>query len=155
MDADNLAQMGAPAAVADAPAGGPARHAGSASRVASNAAWNMAAELVGKVASFALVVVLARELGARQYGSFSFGLAFIPLFLQLARWGIYTATIRAVAAAPTDRQAFSETVVNGLAARAALAVMGLVVSVALCPLFVHGRDPLLAVAIIAVALVID
>lgn len=124
-------------------------------RIAANAAWVMGAELVGKVASFVLVVVLARGLGATQYGYFTFGMAFIPLFLQLARWGIDTTTIRAITSAPDDDHAFSAAFVNGLAARSALAVAGVAISVVLSPLFVHGRQPLEAVAIVAGALLID
>lgn len=125
---------------------------GAGGRVVRNAAWVMSAELIGKVASFALVVVLARDLGARSYGYFNFGLAFVPLFLQLARWGVDTSITRIVSANPDD---LSKAFVNGFAIRLTLSVTATIVAIALCPLFIPSHSAFLAVAIIGVALLFD
>ena len=120
--------------------------------LAGNAAWMVGANVVSKLASFVLVVVLARGLGPRQYGYFAFALAFVPLFLQLARWGIDVVTVRQVAA---DRTALSRVFVNGLAARVALALGAALAAAALSIFFVDGKGPLLAVSIVAAALFLD
>ncbi|HZQ27323.1 MAG TPA: flippase [Acidimicrobiales bacterium] len=125
---------------------------GAGGRVVRNAAWVMSAELIGKVASFILVVVLARDLGARSYGYFNFGLAFVPLFLQLARWGVDTSITRIVSADPEE---LSKAFVNGFAIRLTLSVTATVVAIALCPLFIPNSGAFLAVAIIGVALLFD
>jgi O-antigen/teichoic acid export membrane protein len=126
--------------------------AGGTQGVASNAAWLMAAELVGKVASFVLVVILARGLGPRQYGYFAFTLAFLPLFLHLARWGIDVATLRHIS---LRRHEFSPVFVNGAVLRVALAVIATMVALALAPLFVDNRTAFAVAVVVGAALLLD
>src|SRR5688572_14111952 len=125
---------------------------GGSQGVASNAAWLMAAELVGKVASFVLVVILARGLGPRQYGYFAFTLAFLPLFLHLARWGIDVASLRRIA---LRRDEFSTTFVNGGALRLGLAVAAAVTGLALAALFVDNRNAYEVAVVVGLALLLD
>lgn len=120
--------------------------------VASNAAWLMAAELVGKMASFVLVVILARGLGPRQYGYFAFTMAFLPLFLHLARWGIDVASLRRIT---LRREEFSPMFVNGGVLRVALAVIATVVGLALAALFVDNRAAFEVVVVVGLALLLD
>src|SRR3954470_4969954 len=83
--------------------------------VARNALWYAAADLVGKLASFVLVVVVARGLGTQQYGYFTFGLSLVPLFMTLATWGVDLATVRQLARNPEQ---ISEVYASGLVLRA-------------------------------------
>ena len=126
--------------------------AGTGSRVAANAAWIMVGDLFGKVASFVLVVILARGLGQAQYGDFNFGLSFIALFLQLARWGVEVTTVRVVSADPEE---LSEAFVNGLAVRSVLSLLALAAAVALSPFFVKDSQTIVAVMILGGALFLD
>lgn len=119
---------------------------------ASNAAWFMAADLVGKGAGFVLVVVVARGLGTRQYGYFAFALAFVPLFLQLARWGLDTATVRQLA---DDPERLSPVVVNAGVLRVVLAAVASLAAVAVAVLMVDGGTARTAVAVLGGALFVD
>lgn len=120
--------------------------------VASNAAWLMTAELVGKLASFVLVVILARGLGPRQYGYFAFTLAFLPLFLHLARWGIDVASLRRIA---LRREEFSSSFVNGAVVRVTLAVIATVAGLGLAALVVDNRTAYEVAVVVGLALLLD
>lgn len=120
--------------------------------MATNFAWLMTAELVGKVSGFVLVVILARGLGPRQYGYFAFALAFVPLFLHLARWGIDVASLRRVSVRIED---FSKVFVNGGVLRLGLAAGATVVALLLLPLFVSGGDAVQVVIVLSFALLLD
>lgn len=120
--------------------------------MATNFAWLMTAELVGKLSGFVLVVILARGLGPRQYGYFAFALAFVPLFLHLARWGIDVASLRRVSVNTED---FSKVFVNGGVLRLGLAVSATVVALLLLPFFVAGGEGVQVVLVLSVALLLD
>ncbi|MDQ1466032.1 MAG: hypothetical protein QOH10_447 [Actinomycetota bacterium] len=121
-------------------------------RFVGNALWLFGAELVSKLASFVLVVIVARGLGVRDYGYFVFALAFIPLFLMFGQGCIDSIMVRDLS---TRREDLERLFVNGLAARAALAAVGLVVAIVLSPFLVGESGPFLAVVIIGAALFLD
>ena len=97
-------------------------------RFAGNALWLMSGEAVGKVASFLFVVIVARGLGAAQYGYFNFALSFMPLFLMLGADGIEFTLIREIA---RDKTRLSELFVTGLVLRVGLGLIALASSIAL------------------------
>jgi O-antigen/teichoic acid export membrane protein len=121
-------------------------------RFLGNTAWLVSAEMISKVASFVLVIIVARGLGAESYGLFAFALAFIPLFLMFGRGCVDTMVVRDLS---VNRDTLPETFVNGLAARLALVVVGLVLAFLFSPLFVSSSGALLAVLILGVALLLD
>jgi O-antigen/teichoic acid export membrane protein len=124
----------------------------SARYVAGNAAAALAGEIVSKAAGFLLVVILARNLSEVDYGYFFFGISFVPLLLQFARWGLSLVTVREVAA---DRTKLSSVFVNGFAVRLMLAGLAAGLACLLVPLFIETPTGILAVSIIAVALFLD
>ncbi|HEX2040660.1 MAG TPA: flippase [Acidimicrobiales bacterium] len=119
--------------------------------VASNAAWLMIADIVGKASNFVLVVIVARELGPRQYGDFAFAFAFLPLFLHLARWGIDLTSLRRL----STGEDFSRVFVNAAALRIGFALAATGVAFALVPLFVGDATAVLVVLVVGAALWLD
>ena len=126
----------------------PVRRAG----LLANVGWMVVAEAVGKVASFAFVLVVARGLGLSAYGTFNFALSFVPLFLLLASSGLNVAVLREVA---TDESRVSPIVASALRPRLGLLAVAYAASLAVAPLLVDGRESLLAVALVGAALVCD
>lgn len=121
-------------------------------RVATNTAWLLAAEILSKVASFALLVILARGLGQAELGLFVFAISFFPLFLMFASWGIDTAVIREVSG---DRDRISAFFSSGLVLRAVLGFLALALGMAVTPFLVQGHGVLVGVGLIGVALLLD
>ena len=118
---------------------------------AGNALWLLIAEATGKVASFVFVVVVARNLGAGDYGAFAFAIAFMAPFYRLSSWGVDSVTISEVA---KDHAEAVRILPAGLAVRSALGLLALLVALGIAPLFVDGR-PLAALAVLGVALLLD
>ena len=121
-------------------------------RVAGNAAWYAAADLIGKVASFVLAVVLAKHLGAREYGYFTFAISFFPLFLVLAQWGIEVSVMHEVAKDPSS---LGRVYGSALRLRVILDLAALAVATGLMPLVAREGAPLLAIAVVGGALLLD
>jgi O-antigen/teichoic acid export membrane protein len=119
---------------------------------AGNALWMLVAELVAKVASFALVVFLARGLGQVQYGYFIFAISFVPIFLMVGALGVDIAVVREVA---RDHARLSEFFASGLVIRGASGIVALVAAGVVGALLVDDRQALAAVLIVGAALFID
>jgi O-antigen/teichoic acid export membrane protein len=60
---------------------------GGARRILLNASYRSFADLGGKVASFVLYVVMARRLGASEYGVFTFALSYVTIVTVLGDFG--------------------------------------------------------------------
>jgi O-antigen/teichoic acid export membrane protein len=123
-----------------------------AGRLAGNAFWTLAGHLAGKGAGFAFVVIVARGLGAREYGAFNFALSFVALFLLAGSYAIEPAVIREVA---RSRERLSEVFASGLLLRGTLAVAAFGLAVLFSPFLVEGGRSLAVVAILGVALCLD
>jgi polysaccharide transporter, PST family len=123
-----------------------------ARRYAANAAWLLLAQVAAKGASFVFVVVVARSLGARDFGLFSFALAFVPLFLVFGRLGLETTVVREIA---RDRNRLSELFASGLALRVSLGLVGLAIALATGPLFLDGGRAWAVLAVVGAALLLD
>lgn len=71
-------------------------------RVARNTAFSAAGDLVSKLASLVFFVVLARTLGAEDFGHYTFALAVTVLLTSLAGFGTDTLLTRQVARDPDE-----------------------------------------------------
>lgn len=121
-------------------------------RYAHNAVWLLVGEVGGKVASLVFVVIVARSLGATQYGYFSFALSYAGIFLLFGAWGIRAALLRDLA---RDRDRISELFASGLVLRTAFGAVGMIAALALSPVFVNVKDAFLAVLIVGTAVFLD
>lgn len=119
---------------------------------ASNAFWMLLSDLFSKVASFILVVIIARGLGAEEYGYFNFAVSFVPIFLFLGTLGVDVEVFRAIA---RDRSKLSPVFASGLVLRAVFGLLALLMSAAIGWLMLDGGDALLALLVVAFALFLD
>ena len=119
---------------------------------AGNAFWMLASDLVSKVASFVLVVILARGLGAEQYGYFNFAVSFVPIFLVVGSLGVDVGVIRDVA---RNRDRVSRVFASGLTLRAGFGVIALVLSGAIGLIVLDQRQALVALLVVGAALFLD
>ena len=97
----------------------------SSQRILANTGWRATAEIGSKLATLALVVVMARELGDAGFGVFTFGFAFATLVTALAGFGQDVVLIREVA---RDPGRFHRYFFNTLVLKSTLAVPALLVS---------------------------
>lgn len=124
----------------------------SARRLAGNALWLVAAEVVSKVASLVFVVIVARAIGVREYGYFTFATSFVPLFLVFGSLGLHAAVVRGIS---RDRTRLAEVFVSGLWMRLVTGVLALALSVLLAPSFLDSPDAVWTVGVVGTALLID
>jgi O-antigen/teichoic acid export membrane protein len=96
-------------------------------RILANTAWRGIAEIGSKLATLALVVVMARKLGEAGFGVFTFGFAFATLVTALAGFGQDIVLIREVA---RDHRRLDRYFFNTLVLKSVLAVPALLVSAA-------------------------
>jgi O-antigen/teichoic acid export membrane protein len=127
-------------------------HAPAPRGFARNAAFLLVAEATGKVASLLFVIVVARVLGARDYGAFAFAVAFVAPFYRLSYWGVDSIVIADVA---RDRSKVAEIFPAGLVLRAGFGLVALLVAIALAPIFISGHTAVLAFVIVGSALLLD
>lgn len=85
----------------------------------TNAAWRAFADVGSKLASVALFVVMARELGDEGFGVFTFALMYATLFAALAHFGQDAVLIREVA---RDRSLLDRYFANTVALKLLLSV---------------------------------
>jgi O-antigen/teichoic acid export membrane protein len=126
--------------------------AGYSRKFVGNAAWMLTGQAVGKVASFVLVVIIARGLGPTEYGIFNFAQSFVPLFLTFGTWGLELAVVREATRA---LERVSELFSSGFLVRISLASLALAASVGLTPLLTDGNQAFYAVAVLGLALFLD
>lgn len=107
-----------------------------AGRILANTAWRGIAEIGSKVATLALIVVIARRLGDAEFGVFTFGFAFANLVTALGGFGQDVVLIREVA---RDRRQLHRYFFNTLFLKSALAVP--VALLASAATFALGVDP--------------
>jgi O-antigen/teichoic acid export membrane protein len=126
--------------------------AGPGSSLAGNSIWTLLAHGVSKIASLVFVAVVARSLSRVDYGYFNFALAFVPLFLVLGIWSLDAVVIRDIA---RDRSRASTVFMSGLIARVGLGLAALVLAIVVTPWFVDGSTPMIAIAVVGAALLLD
>jgi len=123
-----------------------------ARRFAANVLWMLISSGAGKVAGFVFVAIVARGLGATDYGYFNFAVSFVPLFLMFGSWGIGIMVTSEVA---RDHDRLSEVFASGFVLRIGLAFVGLLLALAAAPLLVHNETAFLTVAIVGLSLFLD
>jgi len=146
--------MRQPGEFPDAPSGASSHpdQPGGTRAFAHNAFWMLLSDLTSKVASFILVIIIARGLGAEEYGYFNFAVSFVPIFLFLGTLGVNVEVFRAIA---RDRSSLSQVFSSGLVLRGSFGLLALVLSAAIGFLVLGGGVALLALVLVAVALFLD
>lgn len=122
------------------------------SRFAANTLYVFAGQLVGKLASFAFFIVVARILGVREYGYFNFAVSFVPIFLIFGTLGIDLTMVREVA---RDKSRLSELFASGLVTRLTMGGLGLLASFAVGIFFVENVAAFMTLLFIGFALLVD
>ena len=114
-----------------------------ARRILANTGYRLLADAGSKLASIAFYIVMARELGAKGFGVFTFGLAFVILVTTLGNFGQDSILTREVA---RDRSLLDSYFVNTLALKVVLCAASLAVALAAASAFgisAQTRDVLL------------
>lgn len=119
---------------------------------ATGAGWLIAGDAFAKIAGFLFVVLVARGLGARDYGYLNFAISFVPLFLIMSTWGIDDLLFRQVAKQPA---ALSGLFANAFRLRLSLATAALLLSFAVGAFFVGASDAYVVLVIVGIALWMD
>ena len=114
-------------------------------RIAFGTLARLTGEAVGKVASLAFFVVIARELGGEQFGDFIFSMSFATLFLIVAGLGLQEMVGREIA---KDRRRADDLVWNAIALRVLTLIALLVVMTGVVT--VQGRSLEIAAAMLIV-----
>ncbi len=122
------------------------------SGILANTAYRAVADLGSKVASIALWVVMARELGASDFGVFSFAVAYVTLATALGNFGQDEILIREVA---RDRSRLTEYFGNTLALKAVLSLPVLGLAVGGVALASRDETTVLVVALLGLATTLD
>ncbi|HEX2291892.1 MAG TPA: flippase [Gaiellaceae bacterium] len=118
----------------------------------ANTAWRALADVGSKVASVALFVVMARELGDAGFGVFTFALGYVLIFTSLARFGQDAVLTRAVAREPSSLSIyFGDT----LALKLALALPAGALGVGVLALTGTDATTLTVVAILMPAVLVE
>jgi O-antigen/teichoic acid export membrane protein len=99
---------------------------GGARRILLNAGYRSLADIGGKVASFVLYVVMARKLGASEYGVFMFALSYVTIVTVLGDFGQDLILTREVS---RDRGRLRMYFANTLALKLLLAVPALALAI--------------------------
>ena len=120
--------------------------------ILTNTAWRAFADAASKVASIALYVVMARELGDAGFGVFTFALMYATLFTALAYFGQDAVLVREVA---RDRPLLGRYFGNTIALKLLLAVPVLLVALAILALVGASETTLLVTALLGLALTVE
>jgi O-antigen/teichoic acid export membrane protein len=125
---------------------------GSARLILANTTYRLIADVGAKIASVALFVVMARQLGEAGFGLFSFALALVTLVTAASDFGQDKVLTREVARRP---EALDGYLVNTLALKLALALPGLAVAAAIVATSGADDKTLAVVALLGLAVVAD
>ena len=126
--------------------------AGAAKRAAGNTTVRAAGELVGKVASLALLAILAREVGASGLGVFVFALAWCELAIVPIEMGFDRYLLRMIAA---DKSSLERLFANTFAIKLIWAVPVVVVSWTLAILTVGDPTTRTTIYLLTAALLLE
>jgi O-antigen/teichoic acid export membrane protein len=122
------------------------------SGILANAAYRTVADLVSKLGSLFLFVVMARKLGASEFGVFTFGLAFVTLVTAPADFGQNATLIREVA---RDRSRVHEYFTNTLVLKLALTLPTLAVALIVGRLVGFGEKTTIVALLLGLGVTID
>jgi O-antigen/teichoic acid export membrane protein len=119
---------------------------------AGNAFWMLLSDFFSKVASFLLVVIIARGLGAEDYGFFNFAVSFVPIFLFLGTLGVDVEVFRAIA---RDRDRLSRVFASGLVLGGVFGLVALAISGGIGLVILDETDAVVALLVVGAALFLD
>jgi O-antigen/teichoic acid export membrane protein len=148
--ADGAAREGDGDAAREGGGGGAAREAGE--RAARNTVVRAGGEILGKVASLALLAILAREVGDARFGVFVFALAWGEIAMTPVGLGIDQYLLRAIAA---DRGRLDELFANAVYLKLWRGIPIVAASVVLVNVLDLSSETRQAVAILTVGLFLD
>ena len=124
----------------------------SANRILTNAGFRAVADIGSKVASIALYVVMARQLGDEGFGVFTFGMAFVTLVTTFANLGQQAILTREVA---RDHSRVHAYFFNTLALQLALSVPALLLAFGLNTVLGFDDETRTVVLLLGVAVVAE
>ena len=96
---------------------------GTARRITANFASLATAEITSKIVQAVVFIYLARSFGKNDFGIFSFSISFSLIVMILADFGLGTLFVREIS---RNKKEASRLFSNGLAIKAALAAIGLI-----------------------------
>jgi O-antigen/teichoic acid export membrane protein len=126
--------------------------AASGGSILANAGFRAIADAGSKIASIALYIVMARQLGDSGFGVFTFGMAFVTLVTMLANMGQQLILTREVA---RDHRRFDEYFVNTLSLQLALSVPALALAMGLHALVGFESETRTVVLLLGIAVVAE
>ncbi len=129
-----------------------ARPADESRGILANTAWRAFADAGSKVASIALYVVMARELGDEGFGVFTFALMYTTLFAALAHFGQDTVLIREVA---RERRLVERYFANTVALKLALSVPVILAALGILALAGVSSQTLQVAALLGLAVTLE
>src|SRR5205085_5600204 len=136
-----------PAIQSPAPSAGPGETIGAARRVARNTAVQLGGDALSKLGSLAFYAVMARTLGERGFGDFTFA-ASISIFIEVAGLGTDLIVTRDVA---RERHRARELFWSVNAIKLALGSVGIAVAIGVATAGGYPAQVIAAVLILAVA----
>ena len=120
--------------------------------ILANTAWRAFADAGSKIASIALYIVMARNLGNSGFGVFTFAMMYMTLFTALAHFGQDSVLIREVA---RDRRLLGRYYANTIALKLALSVPALIAALVILAAIGSSSETLQVAALLGVALTIE
>ncbi|MDX6515080.1 MAG: hypothetical protein QOH73_746, partial [Gaiellaceae bacterium] len=121
-------------------------------RLVANALYRTASDVASKLALAVLYIVMARELGTRGFGVFSFAFSLGVLVTTLANFGEDKVLVRAIV---RDPRALGRTFADTVALQAAIGLGALALTEAFLPLTGVAEKTRLVVALLGLAIVLD
>jgi O-antigen/teichoic acid export membrane protein len=120
--------------------------------IARNAGVQAAADILGKVASLAFYVVMARELGKHGFGDFTFALSLALVLTVFAEFGTDEMITRTVA---VERGTARQLLTDALLVKIAFGSAGVIAAVVVAVVGGYSAEVQISVAILAVAAVVE
>ena len=120
--------------------------------ILANTGYRLFADIASKVASLVFFVVMARELGASQFGVFTFALAFSLLTTTLANFGQDAVLTREVARDPSRIAGYFA---NTLAVKVVLGTVSLAVTIGIAVVVGLERETLEVLLLLGPAVVLE
>lgn len=118
----------------------------------ANTSYRLLADVASKAASLVFFVVMARQLGASQFGVFTFALAFALLTTTLANFGQDTILTREVA---RDHSRLGSYFANTIAVKLVLATSTLTIAIGVAAVVGIDREALAAVLLLGPAVTLE
>lgn len=110
------------------------------------------ANVIGSAASYLVIVLIARHLGAASFGLYSFAIAYAGFFVTIPNFGLDRIVIREVS---RNKPAASEYVMTAGSIRLGFLALGVVIAVIVTRLFRYPADTQVIVLVLGLSLVVN